>query len=190
MVFSQGEALKGCLSNRTRYRSRLGRVGPPRPLKPGVPRPIIPAGLTLPRLTHPSPFPSFCSLFLPLSSPFSLLFFSSFINKLRTSPLHSNQKHQKKKNARHNPNLLPRPIGREPRSPHLRMGQTGCSRRPSAQTTERAVREFSAEDVEVDDGKGAVSTRWACCCVELLYVCIHLVMNIHGAVLTTSARAS
>jgi hypothetical protein len=97
MVFSQGEALKGCLSNRTRYRSRLGRVGPPRPLKPGVPRPIIPAGLTLPRLTHPSPFPSFCSLFLPLSSPFSLLFFSSFINKLRTSPLHSNQKHQKKK---------------------------------------------------------------------------------------------
>jgi hypothetical protein len=60
------------------------------------------------------------------------------------------------------------------------MGQTGCSRRPSAQTTERAVREFSAEDVEVGDGKGPVSTRWACCCVELLYVCIHLVMNIHG----------
>lgn len=100
MVFSQGEALKGCLSNRTRYRSRLGRVDPPRPLKPGVPRPIIPAGLTLPRLTHRS-------LDSPLSAHSSFLTLFSLLPSL-LSPTNSEHLHSTQtKNTKKMPGIIP-----------------------------------------------------------------------------------
>jgi hypothetical protein len=156
-------------------RSRLGHVDPPCPLKPGAPRPISPTGLTLPRMTHRTPHSPVHSSSLSLSLSLSLLsLLSSPVcpskNCLPLEHLHSTKtKITKKEYAWHNPNLLPRPVGRESCSPYLRMGQTGCSRRSCTQKTEKPFREFSAADVEVDHGEGPIATRCACCGIVLLY---------------------
>jgi hypothetical protein len=110
--------------------------------------------------THPSlPLFSPCPSSLLLLLLLHPLFLSSHISKQK-SPL------KQTKNARHNPNLLPSPLGRQPGAPDLRLEQASRARSTDAQETERPARELGAEGVEADDEEGAVAAGWSCCCVR------------------------